>query len=120
MSGQKYYAGAVWTNHALERLGQRGLSQELAGQTFQHPEKIETGKDGSLEYTKRFGKSLVTVVAKKNDKGEWIILSNWIDPPLYGTQDYYKKQKYQKFQKSYQEAGFWGKLWLEIKRQLEI
>ena len=115
MSHQKYFAGGIWTNHALERLGQRGLSQKMAGETFSRPDhQIEGKQPGTVEFQRRYGKSLVTVIAKKNDQRECIILSCWIDPPLPGSIDILKKQNYI----AYQKASFWGKLWIICKRQL--
>lgn len=115
MAHQKYFAGGIWTNHALERLGQRGLSQKMAGETFSRPDKQIDGKQpGTVEFQRKYGKSLVTVIAKKNDQREWIILSCWIDPPLPGSIDILKKQQYF----AYQKASFWGKLWIIFKRQL--
>ncbi len=112
---QSHYGGAIWTNHALERLGQRGLSQNLAWQAFSHPDKQLKGKKpDTVEFQKRVGGSLITIIAKQNEKREWIILSNWIDPPLPGTMDYYKKEEYKKYQKS----SFWGKVFLTLKKQL--
>ncbi len=112
---EQHYGGAIWTNHALDRLGQRGLTQELASQTFNRPDKSFPGKNpGTTECQKRFGNSLVTVICKQNDRREWIILSCWIDPPLYGTTDYNKKQDYLKSRK----AGFLGKLWYTIRKQI--
>ena len=111
----KHYGNAIWTNHALERLGQRGLSQDLAWQAFSSPDRKFNGKNhGTTEFQKRFGSSLVTIIAKQNEKREWIILSNWIDPPLPGTIDYYKKEDYKK----YQQAGFWGKFFMILKKQI--
>jgi len=113
--GETHYGGAIWTNHALERLGQRGLSQDLAWQAFSKPDRQFDGKKhGTQEFQKRMGSSLITIIAKQNEKGEWIILSNWIDPPLPGTIDYYKKEEYKRYQKS----GFWGKVFITLRRQL--
>lgn len=112
---QQQYAGAIWTNHALERLEQRGLSQDLAGEAFQHPDKTISGKQsGTIEYQKSFGNSLVTIICKQNERREWIILSAWIDPPLSGSIDIKKKEEYLRYKKS----GFWGKFWHIIKKQL--
>lgn len=109
------YGGVIWTNHALERQGQRGLSQDLAWQTFKYADKTLVGKNpGTTEYQKSFGNSLVTVIAKQNTQGEWLVLSNWIDPPLLGTEDYKKQQEYKKYRKS---TGFM-RILLIIKRQL--
>lgn len=114
MSSARTYGGLIWTNHALDRLGQRGLTQDLAWQTFNHPEKTSPGKNGSWQYEKKVQNSTVTIIAKQNEKNEWLILSCWINPPLYGTTDYRMKKRY----KQYQKASFWGKFWLTIKSQL--
>lgn len=112
---QHHYAGAIWTNHALERLIQRGLSQELAGQAFSSPDRIFSGKQpGTQERQKKFENSLVTIISKQNERHEWIILSAWIDPPLPGTADYKKKKQYLR----YKNAGFWERLWYILIKQL--
>jgi hypothetical protein len=117
MSAQQYYAGYIWTNHARERLGQRGLTQELAAQALKHPDRVIRGNsNGSVEYQKRFGKSLVTAVAKQNEHNEWIVLSCWVNPPLPGTEDERKHNMY----KRYQRASFWGKIGMEILKQLGL
>ena len=117
MAHEIKFAGAIWTNHARERLGQRGLSQSLAASAFTHPDRRIDGKEaGTYEFQKRVGKSLITIIAKQNEKYEWIILSCWIDPPLPGSIDIIKKQRWQQYQK----AGFWGKLWLTLLRQLGL
>ncbi|MFA6005640.1 MAG: hypothetical protein WC775_04115 [Patescibacteria group bacterium] len=109
------YGDLIWTNHALERIGQRGLNQEMAWSAVVQYDTYRDGKQsGTTEYEKRFGKSKVTAIVKVNEKGEKVVISCWIDPPYYGTDDYYKKQAYNRFQK----AGFWGKFWLTIKEAL--
>lgn len=111
----QYYGGVIWTNHVLERLGQRGLTQNLAWEAFKNPDRSFSGKEtDTIEYQKRFDHSLVTIIAKKNEKNEWVILSCWIDPPLPGTIDVKKKEEYKKYQK----ASFWGKIFLTFKKQL--
>lgn len=109
------YGNAIWTNHALERLGQRGLSQDMAWKAFQYPDRSLPGKNsGTTEYQKRFGPSLVTVIAAQNERKQWLILSCWIDPPLPGSIDIKKNEDWKKYRK----AGFWGKFWLTLKKQL--
>ena len=117
MAHQQHYGGVIWTNHALERLGQRGLSQQMAWQTFSSPDSSEKGKNpGTTESRKRFGKSTVTIISKKNERNEWLILSCWIDPPLPGTEDFKKREAYFKHKK----ASFWGKVWYSVKKQLGL
>jgi|SRR5581483_1193678 len=109
----KNYGNAIWTNHALDRLNQRGLTQEMAWKTFQHPESsVKEGE--SFKYQKKFGRSTVTVIAKQNEKREWLILSCWIYPPLLGTKDYKEHEQFKKYQKS---SGF-KKFLLTFLRQI--
>jgi hypothetical protein len=117
MSGKRYYAGAIWTTHALQRLDERGFTQKMAGQTFAHADSsFAEKKRDNIHYQRRFGKNIVTIIAKKNEHREWIILSCWIDPPIPGTKDEQRKKLYT----IYRKASFWGKVWLIIKRQLGL
>ena len=114
---QKYFGGAIWTNHVLDRLGERGLTQDIASSTFNKPDRSGPGRESNTtQYQKRFDKSLVTMVAKQNEKNEWIILSCWVDPPLPGGADDKKRIAY----KNYQKASALGKIWITLKRQLGL
>lgn len=108
------FGGVIWTHHALRRLDERKLPQEMAFAAFQNPDQVIKNNDGSTEYKKKFGNSFVNTVAKQNEKKEWIIISCWIDPPMAGTADFKKKEAYGKYKK----AGFWGKLFIIFKNQL--
>ena len=73
-----HYKGVIWTNHALERLKQRGVSQGDAWATWARPDQSRRGSaPGSWVYYKTYGNQKIEVVAKKNEKNEWIILSVW-------------------------------------------
>ena len=115
MSPTNHYGGVIWTNHSLGRLKDRRFSQSLALKAFVHPDSKKDGKQsGTVEYVKKYQNSIITVIAKKNEKRQWVILSCWIDPPLKGSVDDKKRQHYLKYKK----ASFWGRVWLEIKRGL--
>ncbi len=112
---KQYYGNLIWTNHAILRMKNRGLPQDMAREAFLHPDKTISGKThGSFEYQKHLDHSLVTIIAKQNDKYEWVVLSAWIDPPFPGSADAKQKASYQ----HYQKAGFWGKLWLTLRKQM--
>lgn len=75
---EKNFGGVIWTNHALARLGQRGIKQGDAWVTWRRPEQSRYAKEkGTWVYYRTFGNQKVEVVAKKNEKKEWIILSVW-------------------------------------------
>ena len=72
------FMGTIFTNHAIERLYQRRIAQSDAWYTLRHPDKSLKGKTpGSWKFYKNYGPQRIEVVAKKNEKGEWIILSCW-------------------------------------------
>ena len=95
MAYKNHYGNVIWTNHAIDRMRDRGLSQEQAWVAFRNPDSQSDNKNqDSKEFKKRFGDSLVTIIAKQNEKKEWIVISAWIDPPLPGSSDFKKRQEY--------------------------
>jgi hypothetical protein len=91
---QKDFRGVIWTNHALQKLRERGIKQGDAWVTWRRPDQSRPGKiKGTWIYYKTFptssrlqGRSAnqkIEVVAKKNERGQWIILSVW-SKPIFG------------------------------------
>jgi hypothetical protein len=80
------YKGLIFTNHALDRLKQRNISQGDAWATWKNPDQSRkgNGKD-SWVYYKTYGNEKIEVVAKKNESGEWIVLSVW-SRPVFGKE----------------------------------
>ncbi|MDP4010960.1 MAG: hypothetical protein Q8P72_01910 [Candidatus Roizmanbacteria bacterium] len=97
MGYSRTYQGIIWTNHALERLAARKIPQEFAWKTFRFPDGSKQGKSGgSQEFVKKIENHTITLIAKQNEKNEWLILSAWIDPPYQGSidmNDRYKKRE---------------------------
>ena len=74
----KNYGGVIWTNHAISRLQDRKIKQGDAWVTWKNPDKSRFSKSKhAFVYERTFGNQAVEVVAKKNEKNEWIILSVW-------------------------------------------
>lgn len=115
----------VFTNHSIQRLKERGITGEMVWQAVKVPDMQTPGKEKhTTEFIKRIGDRKITCVGKKNDIGEWVILSAWMDPPLEGTRDHKKRKAYLKdleknheYSKKMGKASFWGKLWLTFKKQ---
>lgn len=97
MGYSRTYQGIIWTNHALERLKARKIPQEFAWKTFRFPDGSKQGKSGgSQEFVKKIENHTITLIAKQNEKREWLILSVWIDPPIQGSidmRDQYRKKE---------------------------
>lgn len=72
------YGGVIWTDHALQRARERGISQGDAWATFRNPDQSRPAqKGGNWVYYKTYDSQKVEVVASKNEKGQWVILSVW-------------------------------------------
>lgn len=76
---QTKYLNLIFTNHAISRLYNRGISQEKAYEVFAHPDGQVPGKTpGSVKFYKSYGPQRIELIAKKNDKNGWIVLSSWV------------------------------------------
>ncbi len=74
----KHYGGLIWTNHAIDRLYQRGIVQGDAWAAWKRPDSSEFDKNKNVwVFQRNFNQEQVEVVAKKNDKGKWLVLSVW-------------------------------------------
>lgn len=73
----KNFGGIIWTNHALDRLRERGIKQGDAWATFNRPQESRKGNSGNWVYYRNWDGTQIEVVAKKNEKGEWLIISVW-------------------------------------------
>lgn len=82
------FGGIIWTNHALQRLGERGISQSDAYATWKNPQQERYAKaQGAWVYYRTYPSAgsgqvaqKIEVVAKQNEKKEWIVLSVWSRP----------------------------------------
>ena len=75
------YKGVIWTNHAIGRMRERGIKQGDAWATFNRPDTSKYAKSKNTHvYYRTWSSEKIEVVAKKNEKGEWLILSVWSKP----------------------------------------
>ncbi len=105
----------IWTKHSLARVRDRKIPQKYLTNAFHKPDKVTEGKKkGSKRFVRSFGIHKAVVVAIPNSKGEWVVISCWINPPIKGGLDDRKDS----FKKSYQKSSFLGKIWLEVKKSV--
>lgn len=105
----------ILTKHAQQRLYERQFTVDLVEQTLRKPDSSRRARQrGAREFVKQFGPSQVTVVAHQNERNQWIVVSCWIDPPVYGTKDWYKRERYGRYKK----APWWQKILMLVGKQL--
>ncbi len=94
--GDRNYGGLIWTNHALQRLRERGIKQGDAWATWNRPEQSRKGSGsqfGAWVYYRTYGDERIEVVAKQDEKGKWIILSVW-SKKLNSNSSYPEKENF--------------------------
>jgi hypothetical protein len=75
------YKGVILTNHALERMKERRVTQEMVFATLTKPDRSRyADAKEKFIYNKSFGKEMVEVVASQNEKKEWVVVSVWSRP----------------------------------------
>jgi hypothetical protein len=99
------FGGVIWTNHATERMRQRGIKQGDAWATWRKPEHSKKGTvSGSWVYYRNYAGTQIEVVAKQNEKKEWVILSVW--SRFIGKQSQYSKPS-----RNDSKTSFWRALY---------
>ena len=75
------FGGVIWTNHALQRLRERGIKQGDAWATYKRPDQSRYAKSkGAWIYYKRYGNEKIEVVVAKNKQNEPVVISVWSRP----------------------------------------
>ncbi len=78
----KNFGGVVWTNHVLQRMRERGIKQGDAWATWRNPDRSHYARlKGTWVYERTWENQHLEVVAKQNEKKEWLILSVWQTKP---------------------------------------
>ncbi len=81
------YKELIFTNHALQRLSERDVSQSEAWATWRRPKKKEyAATKGGWVFSQSWGKRQIEVVAKQNDRKEGVVLSVWSNQLRYAPQ----------------------------------
>ncbi len=87
----RFFGNVIWTDHAIKRLKERGISQSDAWATWRSPQKSKHASvKGAWVFYRTYGNNRIEVVAKRNEKKEWVILSVW-------SKDIYQKPKSESF-----------------------
>lgn len=98
------FGGVIWTNHALARMNERKISQSDAWATWRNPQQSKKAKiKGAWVYYRTYGSETIEVVAKQNEKKEWIILSVW------------SRRQNERHEKKEKQESFWKLILRQIR-----
>ncbi|OGD62468.1 hypothetical protein A2160_00075 [Candidatus Beckwithbacteria bacterium RBG_13_42_9] len=101
----KNYGNVIWTNHVLQRLTERHISQADSWATWRNPDNSRYAASRSAwVYYRTIGGKKFEVVAKKNKQGQWVILSVWCKPVFKNKS---KQSKSNSFWKLILNQLFW-------------
>jgi hypothetical protein len=72
------YKGVIWTKHALQRLDERGIKIDYALLTLNSSDESRYAQTkGAWIYYRTWGSERIEVVAKQNERKQWVVLSVW-------------------------------------------
>lgn len=106
----------IWTAHAIKRLKERKMSQELIVKVLSFPDRKLYKSNRTTEFEKKIDGRTITAIVKKNDHDENIIVSCWINPPFPGTKDFRQRKRYIQIRNTH---GF-KKLWFILLYKIGI
>ncbi len=76
---QREVRNVIFTNHALDRLDQRQITQHMVVQTVQSPDRSEIERDGDTKFTKTInGRQLQVIGRWEADENKWLVKSAWV------------------------------------------
>lgn len=104
----------IWTNHARERNSQRLISEAWIMKTLNDPDESIPEDNQTIKHKKRFEHQTVTVITKYTEKGDYLILSSWINPPTIGSSDFKNQQRNSEMKKASGLKKFWVTLLNQI------
>lgn len=78
-NSDREYGGVVWTNHALERMRTRRVSQAAALAVLRNPTRTIPGNTpGTVKFSRTIEGRRIQAVGKIDDKKKWVVLSVWV------------------------------------------
>ncbi|MDQ7023939.1 MAG: DUF4258 domain-containing protein [Anaerolineae bacterium] len=72
-------AKIVLTTHAVERMWQRRISQNMIEQTVQKADGKKYESDGDTQFHRTLKSREIHVVAKPLERDDWLIKTVWVD-----------------------------------------
>lgn len=76
---QREYQNVIFTEHALERIKQRRITQKMIAQAIKKPDSQFVEDDGDTRFIREISERNVHVVSRYlDDEGKWLVISAWV------------------------------------------
>jgi hypothetical protein len=76
---QREYKNVLFTDHALQRMKRRRITQEMIVSTIKKPDRQERETDGDTKFIKVIDKRNLHVVSLYlQDQKKWLVKSAWV------------------------------------------
>lgn len=76
---QREYENVIFTDHALERIRTRRITQDMIVRTIKSPDRREREDDGDTKFIKDINTRSVHVVSRYlDDQKRWLVISAWV------------------------------------------
>jgi len=72
----------IFTNHALEKLAQRGITRRFVERALQHPDRIEPARGKRKAAYRKFRARVLKVIFTEERTARVVITEYWVDTPL--------------------------------------
>lgn len=106
-------ANVIFTKTALGKIHENNLSQKIIYEVIQNADRSFAARQpGTTQFQRQWDYGTVTVIAKRSERGEWIVLSCWLKQSNSFRQRPADKQP--------QNASFLEKLLLTFKKMLRL
>ncbi len=106
----------IWTKHVLRRIAERRISRSDVKNVFYNFDNSQKDENNTTRFIKRRGNQTLFVLAKQNERNEWVIISAWANPPVPGSLDEKKQKRY----REYVKASPLRKIFLTVLSQLGL
>ena len=83
----------AFTNHALERMQQRGISKEMVYAAIHSPDKFYPESDGDTKFIRRVnGRQVFAICKPLPEEDKWLVKSTWVR----GEDDHRRPTRYRR------------------------
>jgi hypothetical protein len=76
---QREHKNVIFTDHAMQRLKRRRISQDMAVNALRKPDRKQDEDDGKVRFVREINGRNVQIVARYlDDDQQWMVVTGWV------------------------------------------